>query len=164
MTRKALLAALLALLAGFDCAAVAGERIAVIVASGDLRNDSSKAELASIFRRKLLIDASGRSIVPVNLPAANPLRVAFSVAVLGRLPENMQAYWNEEYFHGVSPPPTLNSQEAVLRFVATTPGAIGYVLGCDVDTRVKVIATIDVPDDYPVPTSACSHPAATPGP
>lgn len=155
MTRKFLLAVLLLTLAGVDCVALAAPQIAVIVAAGDLRNAAGNAELASIYRRKLLIDPWGRGIVPVNLPAGDPLRLAFSTAVLGRLPEDMQAYWNEQYFHGVSPPATLDSQEAVLRFVATTPGAIGYVLECDVDARVKVIATIAVPDDHPVPASAC---------
>jgi ABC-type phosphate transport system substrate-binding protein len=36
----------------------------------------------------------------------------------------------------------LSSQEAVLRFVAQTPGAVGYVSYCVVDARVKVALVI----------------------
>ncbi len=40
---------------------------------------------------------------------------------------------------GISPPHVVASQEAVMRFVANTPGVIGYVAACKVDKRVKVI-------------------------
>jgi ABC-type phosphate transport system substrate-binding protein len=37
----------------------------------------------------------------------------------------------------------LASDEAVIRFVSSTPGAIGYVSNCLADRRVKVIAHLD---------------------
>ena len=37
------------------------------------------------------------------------------------------AYWNERYFHGTRPPPTVASEDAVVLFVERTDGAVGYV-------------------------------------
>jgi hypothetical protein len=48
------------------------------------------------------------------------------------------------YFHGLLPPHVLASTEAVLRFVASTPGAIGYVPLCDADARVTMLLAIDI--------------------
>ena len=44
-----------------------------------------------------------------------------------------------QYFDGVLPPYTVNSEEAVIRYVAQTSGAIGYVQACLVDERVKAV-------------------------
>jgi len=116
------------------------ETIAVVTsASFPLKEALSKEELGRIYRRKKLFWESGEKIIPVNLPVAHPLRRRFSGLVLGLLPEEMEAYWNEQYFHGISPPYVLASEEGVLQFVATTPGAIGYVNAAAVNERIHVL-------------------------
>jgi hypothetical protein len=109
--------------------------------------------VAGIFARKRLLWDDRSPIVAVNLPAAHPLRRDFSVWLFRRTPEEMQDYWNDQYFHGVLPPPVLASEEAVLRFVASTPGAIGYVSSCVADHRVEVIALVAGPDG----AAPCPH-------
>lgn len=122
--------------------AASGEgAIAVIVAPGH-NGGVKKDELALIFKRKKLFWPDGGRIQPVNLPAANPLRHAFSLAALGASPEELEKYWNDMYFHGVSPPYVLSSEEAVLRFVAETPDAIGYAAFCSVAGRAKTVLVI----------------------
>jgi len=111
--------------------------VAVIVAASHGKNPGIE-DLALIYRRKKLFWADGTKVNPVNLPSTHPLRRLFSQVVLGASPEDLEKYWNNMYFHGVSPPFVLSSEEAVMRFVAQTPGAVGYVSYCDVDTRVKV--------------------------
>jgi ABC-type phosphate transport system substrate-binding protein len=106
-----------------------------------------------IFARKRQLWDDGSTIVAVNLPAAHPLRRDFSNWVFKRTPEEMRDYWNDQYFHGILPPPVLGSEEAVLRFVASTPGSIGYVSSCSVDKRVDVVALIQSPDG----ASPCPH-------
>jgi hypothetical protein len=59
--------------------------------------------------------------------------------VLGALPEELETYWNDQYFHGVMPPHVVTSEEAVLRFVVSTPGAIGYVTEGAVTKEVQVL-------------------------
>lgn len=123
--------------------AAEGDTLAVIVQRGQSVHQMSVAELSLIFLRKKLYWADGKRMQPANLPTDNVLRQHFSMRVLGGLPESQTDYWNNMYFNGVSPPFVLSSQEAMLRFVAETPGAIGYVDACKADARVKVVAWID---------------------
>lgn len=112
--------------------------IAVVVGKNHAK-PPKKMDAALMFRRKKLFWADGTKVNPVNLPASNQLRRVFSQAMLGASPEDLETYWNGMYFHGVSPPFVLSSEEAVLRFVTQTPGAIGYVSYCKVDSRVKTV-------------------------
>lgn len=84
-------------------------------------------EARRIFLLRQRFWRGGRVIAPVNLPAASELRREFSVKLLGRTVKEMTEYWNDLYFHGTEPPPVLESERAVLLYVARTPGAIGYV-------------------------------------
>ncbi|MFO1435532.1 MAG: hypothetical protein U1F34_03915 [Gammaproteobacteria bacterium] len=124
----------------------AAESLAVVVAAEKTQVSYTRAELAQIYRSKISVDLNGQRIVPVNLPVGHPARESFSVAVLGRPPQELQAYWNQQYFLGKKPPVVLDSEEAVIRFVATTPGAIGYIFQCSVDQRVRVIDEIPIGD------------------
>jgi hypothetical protein len=120
--------------------------IAVVVASASAQAAPLPLALvANIFRRKRQFWDDQMRIVAVNLPALHPLRRQFSQRLFKRSPEDMQAYWNDQYFHGVLPPAVLASEEAVIRFVADTPGAVGYVWSCSVDKRVAVVALIANP-------------------
>jgi ABC-type phosphate transport system substrate-binding protein len=145
----------LLLLPGFSQAAE--EVIAVIVAPGHGKA-LKKDDLALIFKRKKMFWGEGGKIQPVNLPASNPLRRAFSQAALGATPEELEKYWNDMYFHGVSPPFVLGSEEAVLRFVAETPGAVGYVPLCSADSRVAVALVISAGGHVSEDTSSISCP------
>jgi hypothetical protein len=123
-------------------AAAGAETLAVIVPSGYASKPIEAAELSLIFWRKKLYK-DGKRLQPVNLPIDNALRRLFSRQILGSLPETQTEYWNIQYYHGTSPPHVVGSQEAMLRFVSETPGAIGYVEACRVDNRVKAIAWLD---------------------
>ena len=126
-------------------AAAAPITIAVVVAASDHGDELSVSEIAAIYRRKIRIDSRGQTLAPVNLPGSDLLRIAFSRALFNQEPESLQDYWNEQYFHGISPPYVLASEEAVIRFVSTTAGAIGYVRSCIVDKRVHSIAHLTIP-------------------
>jgi ABC-type phosphate transport system substrate-binding protein len=118
----------------------AEEMMAVITSASFPFNEVlDKEDLDRIYRRKKLYWGDGEKIIPVNLPVTHPLRRSFSRLVLGALPAELEAYWNEQYFHGVSPPYVLASEEAVVQFIATTPGSIGYVNAASVHGRVRVL-------------------------
>ncbi len=143
--RTALLLA--TLLSGVGPSLALDRPFAVIAASGTGDPHLSRETLAQIFKRKQNFWANGTRILPANLPPAHPLRRAFSQAILGHTPEGMEDYWREMYFHGVLPPHVLASEEAVLLFVASTPGAIGYVSSCPADRRLSVLYTVgEVPN------------------
>ena len=115
--------------------------IAVIVAS-NLNTEELKLtpnDLSLIYWRKQLYWPKGQRIKPINLRSEHHLRQQFSQTILGSLPKAQIDYWNGQYFDGVLPPYTVNSEEAVIRYVAQTSGAIGYVQACLVDERVKAV-------------------------
>jgi len=124
--------------------------IAVVMGPGPVTTVNLPT-VAAIFRRKRQLWDDGSLIVPVNLPAAHALRRQFSLRLFKRSPEDMQDYWNDQYFHGVLPPAVLASEEAVIRFVVSTPGAIGYVSSCTQDKRVIVVALVPGTD------ASCPH-------
>lgn len=111
------------------------------------------ADLEQIFKRKRRFWDNGQRIQPVNLPASHAVRRAFSQLVFGLSPEEMDGYWRDQYFHGELPPYVLGSEEAVIRFVSSTPGAVGYVSHCIVDRRVMIVARFEG-------GPACAHPSA----
>jgi ABC-type phosphate transport system substrate-binding protein len=118
--------------------------IVVIVAAGTGVPRLNTDELAQVFRQNKRFGDDGKRIMPVNLPANHPVRRAFSQQVLGHSPEEMDDYWRDMYFHGILPPHVLASEEAVIRFVAGTPGSIGYVSACLADRRVTIILHLDM--------------------
>jgi ABC-type phosphate transport system substrate-binding protein len=115
---------------------------AVITAPDTPEPHMTRESLALIYKRKLNHWENGTRIQPVNLPPTHPLRRAFSQAILGHAPEDLEDYWREMYFHGVLPPHVLASEEAVILFVSATPGAIGYVSGCVPEHKVNVVLVV----------------------
>lgn len=134
--------ALLGLGLGATPAPAADTRVAVIVPAGAQPAALAADDLGAVYRRRKLF-GGGQKLQPVNLPAAHPLRRWFSQQVLQRSPEELEDHWRDLYFNGVFPPFVLASEEAVLRFVAATPGAVGYVPMCLVDKRVTVLLVLD---------------------
>ena len=120
------------------------EDIAVIVARDAPTQTLDAGTLRDIYLKKIFLDTAGRKLVPVNLPADTPLREAFSQALFHTHSDELQDYWNQRYFHGITPPYVLASEDAVVRFVARTPGAIGYVAGCHVDGSVRVVVRLAI--------------------
>jgi ABC-type phosphate transport system substrate-binding protein len=141
--------------------AFAAEPIAVIVASSQTKRVLSLEDLALIYRRKKLYWPDGSKIVPINLPASSATRRSFSDVVFNEPVEASESYWNSMYFQGVSPPFVAASDEAVMRFVAQSSNALGYVPLCSADKRVNVILVLDsngVVSNPQAALNACSHP------
>ena len=106
--------------------------------------DMSSKRLENIFLKKLLLNDAGTRWIPVNLSPEHPLRLAFSQGVFKKRPEALETYWNEQYFQGITPPYVVASEEAMLRFISSTPGAIGYISSCHLDERVQVVFKLTV--------------------
>jgi ABC-type phosphate transport system substrate-binding protein len=119
--------------------------LAVIVSSSAetaVIQQLNSRDLAQVYWKKKEYWQGGARIRPVNLHAEHPLRLFFSKVVLDSLPSEQGDYWNGLYFHGTTPPYSVQSEEAVLRYVSITRGAIGYVDACNLDERVKPLLWI----------------------
>jgi len=63
--------------------------------------------------------------------------------VLRQDAQRLAEYWNRQYFYGVFPPATLASAEAMRRYVAADPNAIGYVPSSLVDDSVRILFRLE---------------------
>jgi len=102
-----------------------------------------RVQVDRIYRRVPRFWPDGHEAFPVNAPAGSAIREAFSRRILHASAESLVTFWNRLYFHGVLPPAVLKSSEAVRAYVATTPGAIGYIPRDMVDDTVKVLEIDD---------------------
>lgn len=141
VTRLLCIALVFTLLAPLSVGGQEG-RVAVIV-HPERRSNLSPEEVAQIYLRRKRFWDDGTIIVPLNLPSQAPLRVRFSRRVLNQTEPRLADYWNRLYFDGILPPATLASTEAVRRYVASDPNAIGYVPIAEVDGTVRVILQLE---------------------
>lgn len=101
---------------------------AVIVNEANSVATLSAEEVSKIFFKKTHRWTNGQDVVPVDLPESAPAREAFSAAVHGKSVGAVRAYWQQQIFSGRAVPPAEKpSDEQVVAFVRSTPGAIGYV-------------------------------------
>jgi len=82
------------------------ETIAVVVSAKDsfLSGLLTKKQVEHIFLRKSQLTSQGDRIIPVNLSARHPLRAQFTQEILQKSQFELERYWYEQYFNGVSPP------------------------------------------------------------
>lgn len=86
--------------------------------------------LADVFLKKVTRWGHLETIRPVDQKPDAPVRASFTVAVMRRSVEAVKTYWQQAIFSGRDiPPPELDSDEDVVRYVLRTPGAVGYVSG-----------------------------------
>ena len=85
-------------------------------------------QVADLFLGRRTDWRTGHPVLPVDQSPDAPVREEFSVAVLGRPLQAVQAYWRRKLYTGEAvPPPELTSDQAVVDFIRTHPDAIGYV-------------------------------------
>lgn len=108
----------------------------------------SSAQLKQIYNGNLKLWDNGKKIVPVDLSETNPLTINFTKTILGVEMETRRKFWIEKLFAGAGIPPRQEKDEAsVVSFVASEPGAIGYVKKESANNSVKVI-TVDRKSEF----------------
>ena len=100
------------------------------------------SELRRIYLMQRRFWPDGSPIVPIN-HEGGPLRRTLDMIVEPDA-ARLGAYWDRRYFEGVFPPITLASDEAIRRYVAAKPNAIGYVDARMIDSSVHVALKLPV--------------------
>jgi ABC-type phosphate transport system substrate-binding protein len=132
-----------ALLASAGTAA-AGDGFKVIVHKDNPTRGLPQSKIALMFMKMTTKWESGAMVEPVDLPAASPVRAAFTAAVHKRDVDAVKTAWQRAIFAGRSePPPEKASDEEVIAFVATHPGGIGYVSESTVSDKVKKLEVLN---------------------
>ena len=112
----------------------------VIVNNANPVKSLTTIELRRIFMKQSRMWPHGEPAVPVDWDSTHYLRSVFSRDVLSRSVREMQEYWVQQSMtQGLTPPSTQRSARAILRFVASVPGAISYVPPSEVDDTVAIV-------------------------
>jgi len=113
----------------------------IVVHPSNGAGSASRDFLADAFLKRTTRWPDGEAISPVDLRADSPVRKAFSESVLKRSVAAVRSYWQQRIFSGRGvPPPELDGDEAVLRYVLSRPGAVGYVSAGAKLEKVKILA------------------------
>jgi ABC-type phosphate transport system substrate-binding protein len=113
---------------GADAAPPAPAVFRVIVAPGNPVDGVDRRFLLEAFLRKTTRWPDGQALRPVDQLPDSPTRRRFSDDALRRSVSAVKAYWLQAIFSGRNvPPPEVEGDDQVVKFVMQTPGAIGYV-------------------------------------
>jgi ABC-type phosphate transport system substrate-binding protein len=100
----------------------------VIVNPGNPVASLDRSFLEDAFLKKIVHWPSDETIRPVDLGPGSPTRHLFSQSVLRRSVDAVKGYWQQRIFSGRDvPPPELDSDDEVVRYVMKYGGAVGYV-------------------------------------
>ena len=112
----------------------------VIVNKANPLKTMTVVELRRIFMKQTRMWSHAESVVPVDWDATSPIREEFCRRVMARSVREMGDYWVQQgVTQGMVPPSTQRSTRAILRFVASVPGAIAYAPAGEVDDTVAVV-------------------------
>jgi ABC-type phosphate transport system substrate-binding protein len=113
----------------------------LIVNPGNPQEAVDRKFLADGFLKKASHWPDGTAIAPVDQAGESAVRRRFSDEVLGRSVAAVKSYWQQLIFSGRGvPPPELDAEEEVVKFVARRRGAVGYVSLAAELAGVKVVA------------------------
>lgn len=119
----------------------------VIIANPNVSVTSlSQNAVRAMFAMKLLQWPDGQPVRVFVLPDDNPLHRAFCKEALDIYPYQLRQTWDRLVYSGTGQAPTeVGSEQEMLRKVASTPGALGYVRRVKPGDRVRIL-TVDNPD------------------
>jgi ABC-type phosphate transport system substrate-binding protein len=112
----------------------------VIVHPASKVESLTRRQLIDLFLKRVTTWPTGGAVRPVEPPEDGSVRAAFTTQVIGKSPAALKTYWNKLVFAGREVPPVeKGSDEEVVAFVRSTPGAIGYVAPDASVAGVKVL-------------------------
>lgn len=118
----------------------AADGLAVVAHPGFPVASIASDELSRIFLGKTQ-RLAGVALNPVNKESGSPERSAFDQRIHRMDEEAMKQFWLAARIKGEGHPPrSLQSDAAVLRYVASVPGAIGYVRFPPAGSQVRSLA------------------------
>lgn len=125
---------------GVDRSVRAEGGVRVVVNEGNPIDSATSDLLTELFLKRRVEWPDGTSARPVDLVADTEARKEFSKSVLHRSVAAVKSYWQQMIFAGRGvPPPELESDAAVMAYVARYRGGVGYVSAGASLNRVKAI-------------------------
>lgn len=136
MTRAA--AVLIFIVGMTGSASAAGFKIVVNPANNI--STLTKSELSEYLLKRKVTWPDGTPVVPVDQTDASAARQAILRDCFERSATAIRNYWNQQIFSGRAIPPVeKGSDQQVIAFILTSPGAIGYVSESANVANLKVV-------------------------
>jgi ABC-type phosphate transport system substrate-binding protein len=111
----------------------------VVVVNAANTTAVDEAAISKIFLKQVKSFPDGSPAAPVN-QKKGPSTEDFRAKLLKKNAAQFKAFWAQQIFTGgAKPPPELDGDEAVLKYVAETPGGIGYVEAGKAHAGVRVL-------------------------
>jgi hypothetical protein len=112
----------------------------IIANPGFKASDIAKGELKEVFTGVVTSLKDGSHVTPVILKAS-PTQDEFLLAYIGKADAAFRATWRNLVFSGeATMPKQMESDAAMVEYVAHTPGAVGYIANSSPHDGVKVLA------------------------
>ena len=121
--------------------AVRAQAQAIVIANSSVKSSEvSKGDLRDVFTGAASNLKDGSHVTPVLLKEGSA-HEEFLTAYVGKNDTSFRASWRSLVFSGqASMPKSVDSEAAMVEYVAHTPGAIGYVAKSAPHDGVKVLA------------------------
>jgi ABC-type phosphate transport system substrate-binding protein len=101
----------------------------------------NRQAIRAIFTLRLRRWPDGTPIRVFVLPDRHAAHQRFTKKILGVFPHQLRTAWDRQIFSGIGQAPTTVTDESdMLRQVAATAGAIGYLSTWPTDNRVQAIS------------------------
>ena len=114
--------------------------VAIITHPGVKDIGFSKNKLAKIYLGKLKKHSNGQSIKAADLPSDSKSYKKFYKVVVKKSHNAMNRHWSKLKYTGKGKPPkSLSSTKEMIKWVASTEGAIGYIDGKYLNKSVNVV-------------------------
>jgi ABC-type phosphate transport system substrate-binding protein len=122
-----------------SCSLAKAQDVVVIVNNGVKATGASKDDIAGVFTGDKSSLGDGSKVTPVTLKAG-AAHEAFLKEYIGKSDAAYRTAWRSLVFTGQgSMPKTVDSEAAMVDYVAATPGAIGYVSKGTEHDKVKTL-------------------------
>ncbi len=121
---------------------IASQADVVVIGNKSISVDSITAKQAKKLWLGKLKKLGGIKITVVDQTAGSPVFETFYTAVVKKNPSQLKAYWAKVSFTGKAfPPKQLKDDAAIIKWVASNPGALGYVNSSAINDTVKSLLT-----------------------
>lgn len=129
----------IALVCGFATTSEADGFVVIVNAASPVKALEKKF-VAEAFLKKRGLWSDNTAIRPIDQAKSSAIRALFTRRILDRSLASVRTYWNQLIFSGRGvPPPEVDSDAAVVAYVAKHKGAIGYVSANTKLDGVKVV-------------------------
>jgi ABC-type phosphate transport system substrate-binding protein len=122
-------------------AAAQTSRVKVVIHPSSSLDSVTRKDLTRIFLKQRSSWGTGDLAKPIDQKPTSEVRIAFTEEVLGKSIREIESHWNAQVFSGKSSPPRMvGTDEEVLEFVRSNPGAVGYVSADTATDGVKILS------------------------